>query len=134
MTEIILSSFSNARLVAEFDDWPSGQHRVNCKFEVHDGGKKGYRVSRTTTDKHGKWCKPKFTVYGGKSAIVDGNDGKTYILQHSPMYGFVAVYRHDFMSARIKGEMQGGVHPENDPELFKEITELLNQLYAKTPA
>lgn len=93
-------TFSNARKVAEFSDWPiGGSNRGQCKFAVEDGGKRGERVSRTTTDKHGRWCKPKYTTYSDKAAIVDGSDGKTYILSLSPHYGMVSIHRHDFMSA-----------------------------------
>jgi hypothetical protein len=69
-------NFSNPRLNATFTDWPLGSNkRGNCTFTVHDEGKKGQRVSRTTVGK------PKFTTYGTKMCIVDGDNGKTYILQ-----------------------------------------------------
>lgn len=99
--------FSNPRLVAEFPDWPiGGNNRGMCKFFVENGGKKGVRVVRQTQDKHGNWCKPKANVYGLAAAIVDGNDGKTYILQTS-VYG-LTVYTHDFKS----GDSVRGDHSE----------------------
>jgi len=92
-------TFSNPRSTAEFNDWPSGRDRVQCKFYVEHDAKRGYRVCRQTTDRDGKWCKPKTMTYSGLCAIVDGSDGKTYILQIAAMYGFVSVWRHDFMTA-----------------------------------
>lgn len=91
-------NFSNPRLFASFDNWPSGGQQVHCKFWVE--WKKGlFRVGRATT-KNGVWCKPKYHTYGSKAAIVDGDDGKTYILQLS-QYGndHITISRHDFMSA-----------------------------------
>jgi hypothetical protein len=92
-------TFTNARLEASFDDWPSGANRVQCRFYVEHNEKRGYRVCRMTTDKAGNWCKPKERTYGGPCAIVDGSDGKTYILQIAKLYGFVSIIRHDFMDA-----------------------------------
>ena len=90
--------FSNPRKLAEFSDWPiGGDNRGSCRFVV-EANNKGERVSRTTTDKHGRWCKPKHSTYGRKQAIVDGDDGKTYILSINNA-GFISVHRHDFMSA-----------------------------------
>lgn len=91
--------FSNPRAVAEFDDWPSGRNRVKCKFHVEHDKKRGYRLCRQTTDKNGKWCKPKTTTFSGMCAIVDGSDGKTYCLQIAQAYGFVSIWAHDFMTA-----------------------------------
>lgn len=93
-------TFSNPRLAATFADWPiGGSHRGTASFAVEANAKKGYRVSRTTTDKNGKLCKPKHTTWSGRSAIVDGSDGRTYVLVITAGYGFVKVYRHDFMDA-----------------------------------
>lgn len=87
-------TFRNPRLVAEFSDWPSGRDRVRCRFEVHHDAKKGYRVSRTTTGK------PKFTTYGGPACVVDGSDGRTYVLQYAGGgYEKVKIMRHDFLDA-----------------------------------
>ncbi len=90
--------FSNPRRIAEFTDWPiGGSARGNCRFSV-ESNNKGERVSRTTTDKNGRWCKPKYTTYGQKYVIVDGDDGKTYVMCLNNL-GFISIYRHDFMSA-----------------------------------
>lgn len=95
-------TFTNPRHLAEFDDWPSGRDRVKCKFYIEHDAKRGWRVCRQTTDKHGKWCKPKTKTFSGMACIVDGSNGKTYILQLAQAYGFVTVSRHDFMDADPK--------------------------------
>ncbi len=75
-------TFSNPRRKATFTDWPlSFSKRGECTFEVHSTVKKGERVSRTTTGK------PKFTTYASKAAMVDGSNGKTYLLLYSDTYG-----------------------------------------------
>lgn len=117
-----MTTFSNARRIAEFTDWPSGRNRVQCKFEVEHNEKKGYRVVRTTTDKNGLWCKPKADTYNGKAVIVDGADGKTYILQNVPMYGFIKVSRSDFMS-------EGTVHQSSDPEAYAALKAIIEAAY-----
>lgn len=85
-----MMTFSNPRTVAEFNDWPIGSnHRGYCRFEVET--KKGkQRVSRVTADKNGRLCKPKCTTYYEKTIIVDGSDGRTYVLGLT-FYGFISV-------------------------------------------
>jgi hypothetical protein len=92
-------TFGNPRTQAEFDDWPSGKFRVKCKFYVEHDVKRGFRVCRQTQDKAGKWCEPKTLAFSGHCAIADGSDGKTYVLQIAAQYGFVSIWRHDFMTA-----------------------------------
>jgi len=74
-------NFRNPVKVAHFKDWPiGGANRGECKFEL-ETNKRGTRVLRTTTNKHGAWCKPKMGTYGGAACFVTGDDGKVYILQ-----------------------------------------------------
>lgn len=87
--------FSNPRLKAEFSDWPSGRDRVKCEFFVEDNGKKGVRVGRRT-QKNGVWCKTKYDTYCKKAVIVDGNDGKTYLLILTNINSITVAYS-DFM-------------------------------------
>jgi hypothetical protein len=101
-------TFSNPRLEAKFDDWPlGGNRRGPCRFWFEN--KKGkYRVCRQTTGK------PKTQTYGGKGCIVDGDDGRTYILQFAGVYDFIQVHGSDFMNAneKVVGK-SGGVFPED---------------------
>ncbi len=64
---------SNPRTTAVIEDWPFGSKRVTATFEC-ETNKRGTRVNRVTTGK------PKRTTYFAKAVIVDGDDGKTYIL------------------------------------------------------
>ena len=87
-------TFTNPRLNAQFDNWPSGSKRVNCVFNIESHPKRGFRCTRTTTGK------PKANTYGGKAAIVDGSDGRTYLIQHAGLYDFIKVSASDFMDAQ----------------------------------
>jgi hypothetical protein len=111
-------TFSNPRLSAKFDDWPSGSHRVKCTFEIVCDAKRGWRVIRTTTDKNGKWCKPKATTFGGRAVLVDGSDGRTYILQHAGNYDFIVIRRSDFMD-------EATIFPETPKEGYPTCAELM---------
>lgn len=88
-------TFSNPRLVAQFDNWPlGGNKRGKCIFHVEKDPKKGTRVGRTTTGK------TKYSTYANGHAIVDGSDGRTYLLVLSTKYTkAVSVMRSDFMNA-----------------------------------
>ncbi len=112
-------TFTNPRLRAEFDDWPSGGKRVRCVFEVERHAKRGWRFSRTTTGK------PKTSTFSGQAAIVDGSDGRTYLLQISHAYGFVMIKRSDFLDATGEIGRQASVFQGSDPELHKELCELI---------
>lgn len=109
--------YSNPRRLAEFDNWPSGGKTVKCKFVVEQNSK-GERVSKTTTDKSGRWCKPKNNVYGKRACIVDGEDGRTYIIQET-LNGGVAVFQHDFMNPEYVFQ--------SNPERALYLTKLLDE-------
>jgi len=99
-------TFSNPRLTATFEDWPlGGNKRGKCTFTAEHRPNKGWRVSRVTTGK------PKTTTYCQKLAIVDGSNGKTYILEATP-YNMIGIVRSDFMSATREelGEEKHGAH------------------------
>src|SRR5258708_1693573 len=86
-------TFANPRLHAEFTDWPlGGSKRGSCKFWI-EHGRRGWRAGRQTTGK------PKYHTYSGQAAIVDGSNGRTYLLQVAAGYGFISVYASDFMCA-----------------------------------
>ena len=85
-------TYSNPRTVAEFSDWPFGRDlKTPCAFTVETVAGKGQRVSRVTIDpKTGRACAPKRTTFARRAVIVDGDDGKTYVLALT-MYGLVSV-------------------------------------------
>lgn len=115
--KIDVTAFTDPRHKAEFDDWPSGKHRVKCRFYTEHDAKRGFRVCRQTQDKNGAWCKPKATTYGGPCIIVTGGDGKTYILSMT-RYNFVSIARWDFMSPD-----PSGVFPQD--AAYESVVELI---------
>lgn len=110
--------FGNPRLRAEFDNWPSGGKRVPCVFQVHHD-KRGYRISKTTTGK------PKYTTYSGQCAIVDGSDGKIYLLQVAQDFGFIKIMRHDFLDATGDIGRQASVFDRDEAELHAALSALI---------
>lgn len=122
-------TLSNPRIKAEFTDWPlGGGKRGNCVFEVEHNPKKGYRVSRQT------FGKPKCNTYGGKAVIVDGSNGKTYILQRSLMWENITISRSDFMNATgtelgIDGNSAASVSKGNPA--YDELLAIINSVYEK---
>ncbi len=119
-------TFTNPRIKAEFTDWPlGGNKRGMCKFVVENGGKKGFRISRTTTGK------PKCSTYAGRSAIVDGSNGRTYLLQHVAMYGGVHVMRSDFMDATSDLECHSSTfYRDSNPDMYNTLLALIEQANA----
>ena len=85
-------TYTNPRMLAEFDDWPSGGRRVKCRFEI-ELNKKGERCLRTTSTVDTSssfiptWNKPRMTTYSVMCRIVDGSDGKTYVAKYDDLYG-----------------------------------------------
>lgn len=117
-------NFSNPRLVAEFDDWPLGlRQRGYCKFHLEYNPKKGWRFVRQTTGK------PKTATFGGKGAIVDGDDGRTYLIQFAGAFDFINVWRSDFKCVHpdLIGN-NGGVFPKD--ALYPVLRELIEQANA----
>ncbi len=111
--------YTNPRTVAEFDDWPSGQHRVKCKIFVEE--KKGkYRVGRMTTSRFGVWNNPKYGTYAGPTCIVDGSDKKTYILQFIPMFAGVSIIRWDFTTSE-----EGTVYADYNRQRYDYLLDII---------
>ena len=80
-----MTKYSNPRTEAVIKDWPSGSKRVEARFYVETHPKRGQRAVRVTTGA------PKKLTYAERVRIVDGDDGKTYILEHSRNYGHITV-------------------------------------------
>lgn len=111
--------FSNPRRRAEFTDWPNGSKRVNCVFDMEFKLGKGWRFTRTTTGK------PKTTTYGREGCVVDGEDGKTYLIQRAGQFNFINIFRSDFMAAHFGVNGDNCVFPDNNPELYAELDSLI---------
>jgi hypothetical protein len=87
-------TFSNPRHEATFPDWPlGGSRRGPCTFKVEHKPGRGYRVGRTTTGA------TKYSTYSPRVAIVDGSNGRTYILSTSNYGGFINISASDFKDA-----------------------------------
>lgn len=75
------NTYSNPRLEAVIENWPSGSHRVKAVFRIDQNPKRGERCFRTTErpNQRGRINKPKVTTYARRTRIVDGDDGCIYI-------------------------------------------------------
>lgn len=104
--------FSNPRKTATIENWPSGSRRVTATFEVEQT-KRGQRIARTTTGK------PKKTTYCRMMAIVDGDDGKTYLLGVSTYTEMITILSSD-MKHSVRSVFDGDDEFETLYELVKQ--------------
>lgn len=79
--------YTNPRMRAVINDWPSGSRRVMATFLVEQNAK-GERAVRITTGAAKK------LTYAVKVRIVDGDDGRTYIAELT-VYGHISIMRGD---------------------------------------
>lgn len=101
--------YSNPRIEAVIEDWPSGSKRVTAKFWVETDAKRGQRAIRETTGA------PKKLTFARQMRIVDGDDGRIYIAEMSS-YGHIT-----FMQGNMKFHEET-VFPQDDG--FSEIARL----------
>lgn len=101
--------YSNPRMTATIEDWPSGSKRVTAQFLIEVDPKRGERAVRVTTGA------PKKLTFARKMRIVDGDDGKTYIAALSS-YGHITMWQGN-MQYNVPG---GAVFPQDAqyPELL----------------
>tara|TARA_R110002020_G_scaffold47893_1_gene136762 strand:- start:120 stop:560 length:441 start_codon:yes stop_codon:yes gene_type:complete len=120
---IEIIKYSNARTDAVIENWPNGGKRTAAHFWVEPKKNKGERAVRQTTNpKTGQLCKPKTLTYATKVCIVDGSDGKTYILEWSVSFRFITV-----MQSNMKYQ-QEVVHQQQDNKdnpRYKELLDLM---------
>lgn len=80
--------YKNPCLTKTVEDWPSGRHRVLARFVIETHPTRGQRAARVTHHPvSGRPSQPKTTTYARQARIVDGEDGRTYILEqhhHGP--------------------------------------------------
>jgi hypothetical protein len=101
-------AYSNPRMHATVENWPSGSRRVTARFEIEQSPR-GERAVRWTTGN------PKKLTYAALARIVDGSDGRTYIAEFT-IYKHVTIMRGDMKIA------EETVHP-GDPR-YPAILEL----------
>ena len=82
-----MTNYSNPRLTAEIDNWPSGAQRVKAVFSI-EATSRGERAVRVTTGA------PVKLTFARKMRIVDGDDGRTYIARDHG-HGMVSICRGD---------------------------------------
>ena len=88
--------YTNPRTKAIIDDWPiGGSARGTAIFTIEVHPTRGERCSRETEKKNGTWGKPKRGTYSDRVRIMDGEDGRTYVVSHSSGYGMISVMRGD---------------------------------------
>jgi hypothetical protein len=109
MTTETALKYSNPRMTATIQDWPSGRHRVTAHFEIEQSPKRGERAVRFTDGA------PKKLTFAKIARIVDGSDGRTYIAEYT-MYGHISIMRGDMKF------QQETIHP-TDPR-YAEVLEL----------
>ena len=85
-------TYSNPRMNAVIENWPSGGERVTATFTIETHPTRGQRAIRTTTGA------PKKLTYAKQMRIVDGDDGRTYIAELS-LYGNITIMRGDMKYA-----------------------------------
>ena len=81
-------TYSNPRMSATIENWPSGQHRVTATFTIECDPKRGERAVRVTTGA------PKKLTFARQMRIVDGDDGRTYIAALTG-FGHITIKRGD---------------------------------------
>jgi hypothetical protein len=101
-------NYSNPRMAATIQNWPSGSKRVTAVFKIEQTGR-GERAVRVTEGA------PKKLAYAKMARIVDGSDGRTYIAEYT-MYGHISIMRGDMKFS------QETLHP-TDPR-YTEVVEL----------
>lgn len=81
-------TYSNPRMSATIENWPSGSRRVTARFEIEQDPKRGERGTRITDGAAKK------LTYAKMARIVDGDDGRTYIAEFTA-YGFISIMKGD---------------------------------------
>ena len=80
-------TYSNPRMRAVIENWPSGSKRVTAQFDIEQS-KRGERALRQTTGA------TKMLTYSKMARIVDGSDGSTYIANLTE-FGHISIMRGD---------------------------------------
>ena len=93
-----MTTYSNPRMEATIEGWPSGGKRITARFYIEQNVR-GERAIRITDGK------PKKTTYARQVRIVDGDDGRTYIAERTG-YGWISIMRGDmkFQHENIMGD------------------------------
>ncbi len=111
--------YSNSRLKAKIEDWPSGSYRTVAQFEIETHSTRGQRAKRRTLNpKTGKWSAWKLTTFYKRARICDGDDGRTYILRDWN-------WSVNVLKANMQYEAENVIE-SRQPERFKELQALFD--------
>lgn len=111
-----MPAYSNPRLEAVIPNWPIGAKRATATFRVETVPGRGQRGTRFTIDpKTGKPSATKKLTYASVVRIVDGDDGKTYIVEWSAGYGHISVMQGNM-------QFQAEVIYGDDPRFVETLT------------
>jgi hypothetical protein len=83
-----MTIYSNPRMSATIEGWPSGGKRVTAVFEIETHPTRGQRCIRTTTGAR------KLLTFAVKARVVDGDDGRTYIATLTS-FGHITIHKGD---------------------------------------
>ena len=87
--------YSNPRTNATIEHWPTGRYTTTAIFHIETHPKRGQRAVRVTHHPiTGKPAAPKKLTFARQARIVDGDDGRTYILELR-MYGSIHIMKGD---------------------------------------
>jgi len=112
-------TYSNPRTKAIIEDWPIGCGKRGTAIFKIEQNRKGQRCTRETEKRNGLWGKPKLGTYNDVTRIVDGDDGKTYIMSHHRGYRQISV-----MQGNMKFS-QESFH--NADERYQELVYLISE-------
>lgn len=121
-----MTTYSNPRLHAVIPDWPFGRQTTTAEFEVSPRNKRGVRIGRRTRNKTDTgWNKVKLTVYAESACIVDGDDGKTYLLLKSDTWRSIEI-----VQGTMKFSHGHASHPEPEYDALLALLAEANQTAA----
>lgn len=106
--------YSNPRMTATIENWPSGKKRVTAVFSIEQTNR-GERAVRQTTGA------PKKLTYASKARIVDGDDGRTYIAEWSAPYRMIIIINGDMKFTKETVISRDDRYKEMMKELFGEV-------------
>ena len=103
-----MTAYSNPRMEAVIENWPSGRHRTTATFRIETHPTRGQRGTRFTIGpRTGQPSAIKTLTYARQARIVDGDDGRTYIAELT-MYGHINV-----MQSNMQFQAEDAIFPDN---------------------
>jgi hypothetical protein len=111
----IMKRYSNPRMSATIENWPSGKNRVTAVFTIETHPKRGQRAVRVTTGA------PKVLTYAKQMRIVDGDDGRTYIATLTS-FGHITIFQGNMQFAEESFFERDHHYPQLLAALFGQVS------------